>query len=201
MKRLACFVLLASGCATTGGVAPARQAQHFTGYPYDVRDEGNRVSGQVCGVNVDYTVEQRGAKTVLSGFDGAHQPVYLEVRADGDGRRITGSLSQRAGVGEVDLRVTPSDIAGRAGLRHFELHANGDQFDGVMTALDMQGHGDATVEGRSELGALPLADVGAILPTLLNCEGRLGHYLFQNPLLVRLGGPAGYEPRAANAVR
>lgn len=202
MKRLVGLALLFAGCATAGHVAPARQAQRFTGYPYDIRDEGNRVTGLVCGVSVDYTVEQRGNATVLSGFDGSHQPIYVEVRDDADRRHIVGTLNQRPGTGEVDLSITPMELSGRAGLRKFALTAKAeDEFDGVMTSLDQQGRGEATIEGRSLLQSLPAADAGAILPALLNCEGRLGRYLFQNPLLVRVGGPPGYEPRGANDVR
>jgi hypothetical protein len=202
MKRLACIALLVAGCATTGGNVPTRTAQRFTGYPYDVQDEGNRVTGQVCGINIDYTVEQRDGATVLNGFDGAHQPVYLEVRDGGGARHIVGSLSNHAGVGEVDLTLTAAEIKGRAGLRNFKLTAaQDDAFDGTMTALDQQGEGEATVEGRAVLQSLPPAEAGAILPSLLNCEGKLSRFLNQNPLLVRLGGPPGYEPRAANAVR
>jgi hypothetical protein len=202
MKRLACIALLVAGCATTSSNTPTRTAQRFTGYPYDVQDEGNRVTGTVCGVNVDYTVEQREGATVLSGFDGSHQSVYLEVR-DGSGtRHITGSLGNHAGVGEVDLTLTANEIKGRSGLRNFKLTATQDDaFDGTMTALDQQGQGEATIEGRAVLNSLPPAEAGAILPSLLNCEGKLSRFLNQNPLLVRLGGPPGYEPRGANAVR
>ncbi len=201
MTRLACIALLLAGCATAGSMAPARQAQRFTGYPYDVKDEGNRITGVVCGVTVDYTVEQRGAATVLSGFDGTHQPVYIEV-SDRDGvRHIVGSPGARTGAGEVDLTLGAGHLRGRAGLRNVDLVAHDDALDGTITALDKQGTGEATIEGRTLLGAMPPADAGAILPPLLNCEGRLGQYLFQNPLLVRVGGPPGYEPRTANAVR
>lgn len=200
MTRLACIALLLAGCATSGGRMAAQSPQRFTGYPYDVKDEGNRVTGLVCGVSVDYTVEQRGGAVVLTGFDGSRQPIYLEVRDDGGARHITGSLSNHAGVGEVDLTVSANALKGRAGLRKFDLAARDDAFAGTMTALDMQGKAAATVDGRATLQSLPPAEAGAILPSLLNCEGQLGRYLFQNPLVVRIGGPAGYEPRAANAV-
>jgi hypothetical protein len=202
MKRLACIALLVSGCATVGSNAPTRTAQHYTGYPYDLHDEGNRISGSVCGVNVDYTIEQRNGATVLTGFSGTRQPVYLEVR-DSDGKRhIVGTLSSRAAVGEVDLTLSPTELKGRSGLRNFRLIATADDtFDGTMTALDQQGQGDATVEGRAQLEALPPAEAGTILPTLLNCEGKLSRFLNQNPLYVRIGGPPGYEPRTANALR
>ena len=202
MKRLACITLLVAGCATTSSNVPSRTAQRFTGYPYDIQDEGNRVTGQVCGMNVDYTVEQREGATVLNGFTGTHQPVYLEVRDGNGARHIVGSLGDHAGVGEVDLTVSATEIKGRAALRNVTLKATEDDaFAGTMTALDQQGEGEATVEGRAVLQSLPPAEAGAILPSLLNCEGKLSRFLNQNPLLVRLGGPPGYEPRAANAVR
>ena len=73
-----------AGCATGG----AKTAQRYTGYPYDVHDEGNRVSGLVCGINVDYTVQHRGDGVLVSGFGGRSH--FIQVRDDNGVRRVTG---------------------------------------------------------------------------------------------------------------
>jgi hypothetical protein len=187
-------LVAATGCATTGG---GKTAQQLTGDPYSVKDEGNRLTGLVCGVAVDYTVDHRGDRTVLGSFG---RPAHLEVTANGAERHIVGTLGTHVGADEVDLTVTPDRLTGRAGLRNFDLKADGDRLRGVMTTLYVHGNAEATVEGRSELAKLDDAAVGAVLPSLLNCE-HFGHQVVQPPMLVRIGGPAGYSPRENNSER
>ncbi len=199
MQQWMWLALAVAGCATTSG---ATTAQHLTGYPYDVHDEGSRINGLVCGVSIDYTVERRGDTTTLSGFDGTHRPVYLEVREQGSGRRhITGTLGSATGTGEVDLVVTPTDLVGRAGVRTVQLAAAGDAYRGRMTVLNWQGSAPITVDGRGELLGLPAADAAALLPGMLNCEAPLGQPVVRADVAVRFGGPVGYESRAANEIR
>ena len=85
--RLWMLAALVAGCATTG--TGTKTAQRYTGYPYDITDEGNRISGLVCGVNVDYSIAQRGDVTSITGFGGRSQ--FIEVRDEGGQRHVTGS--------------------------------------------------------------------------------------------------------------
>src|SRR6266498_5397224 len=79
----------AVGCAGGQRVAEHKARQHFTGNPYEVWSDGDRVSGQVCGLDVELTVT-RGEEggTALSGFlGGATRPAWIEVRHGSDGTR------------------------------------------------------------------------------------------------------------------
>jgi hypothetical protein len=199
MQRLTLFALLSlAGCATT---MPAAQTttQQFTGQPYNVSDEGHRISGSVCGVNIDYSVARSGNSTVLNGFLGTGRTAYVEVAPTGAGQHITGTLGARTGLGEIDLYVDANSIRGRAGQRKFDLHADGDVFSGPMTALNTVGWVPAIVGGRSELARMPGSDMGAILPALLNCAAPIGKVgAVRSGMMVSIGGPAGYDTRQAN---
>lgn len=184
-----------AGCATSGRTT----AQRYTGYPYDVHDEGNRVSGLVCGVNVDYSVDHRGDATVVSGF--GSRSVYMEVRDQGAARHMTGSLGAGPDRGELDLVVTADRVTGRAGIRDVELVAAGDEYRGRYTVRNQPGEAPMTIEGRSELLKLPAAELGALMPAMLNCEGPVGRPVIWGPVAIRFGGPPGYETRAANDLR
>lgn len=187
-----------AGCATARP-APAAMAQKFTGRPYDIKDEGNRITGSVCGVNVDYTVALGRDGTQLNGFIG-RRAAYFEIKPTATGRRVVGTTG-RTGVGEVDLLVDDDSIKGRAGIRSFDLKANGDFFAGPMTALGTIGSVAAVVGGRGELSHMPTADVGAILPALLNCSAPMAHSTVRDGMVVGFGGAAGYETSAANELR
>ena len=184
-----------AGCATGG----AKTAQRYTGYPYDVHDEGNRVSGLVCGVNVDYSVQQRGDATMVSGFGGRSQ--FIEVRDQNGARHITGSLGAGPDRGELDITLTADRLSGRAGIRDVNLAAVGDKYEGRYTVRNQPGAAAMTVEGRSELMKLPPAELGALMPGMLNCEGPTGRPVIWGPVAIRFGGPPGYETRAANELR
>ena len=185
-----------AGCATGGRTA----AQRYTGYPYDVHDEGNRVSGLVCGVNVDFSVDHHGDRTVVSGF-GARS-VYMEVRDQGGERHVTGSLGAGPDRGELDLVVTANRVKGRAGVRDVDLVAAGDDtYRGRYTVRNQPGEAPMTIEGRSELMKLPPAELGALMPGMINCEGPVGRPVIWGPVAIRFGGPPGYETRAANELR
>jgi hypothetical protein len=200
MRRLTLFALLTlAGCATATPVAE-RSEQHFTGRPYDISDKGRRITGLVCGVSVDYSVGTRGNSTVLEGFLGGTRstPAFVEIAATPTGQHITGSLSNRAGVGEVDLYVDANGIKGRSGLRSFDLRADGDAFAGKMSALNTLMPVMAIVGGRSELSRMPGADMAAILPPLLNCSAPIGRVGVRGGMIVSIGGPAGYDTRESN---
>ena len=192
-------IFLAALLALAGCATGTKVSQRYTGNPYDVHDEGNRVSGLVCGVNVDYSVDQRGDATVVSGFGG--RSVYMEVRDQGAARHVTGSLGPGPDRGELDLVVAADHISGRAGVRDVNLAAAGDTYQGSYTVRNQPGSAPMTIEGRSELLKLPPAELGALMPAMINCEGAVGRPVIWGPVAIRFGGPPGYETRAANELR
>jgi hypothetical protein len=188
---------LVAGCATTG--TGARTAQRYTGYPYDITDDGKRISGLVCGVNVDYTVEQRGDATVVSGFGGRSN--YLEVRDQGGARHVTGTLGGSVSSDQLDLVVAADRVRGRAGRRDVDLAASGDGYRGRYSVRNQPGAAPMEIEGRSELLKLPAAEVGALMPAMINCGGAVGRPVMWGETMIRFGGAPGYETRAANELR
>ena len=182
-----------AGCATTSGT---QTAQRFTGYPYDVKDDGSRVSGLVCGMSVDYSVEQHGDVTRVSGFGGGS--VFLEVRDTAGARHLTGTLGGGVGRSQLDLVMTSDQLKGRAGRRDVALKAVGDRFEGGYKLLNMIGWAPMTIEGRDTLEKLPAAELAALLPAMLNCEAPMSRPIIEAPVALRFGGPPGYETQQAN---
>ncbi|HEY2744087.1 MAG TPA: hypothetical protein VGL86_05675 [Polyangia bacterium] len=197
MKSLVVVALVAlGGCATSGSTTTA---QRFTGYPYDIKDDGSRISGLVCGMSVDYSVAQHGDVTRVNGFGGGS--VFFEVRDTPGARHLTGTLNGGVGRSQLDLVLTSSELKGRAGTRDVELTAVGDSFEGRYKVLNMMGWAPMKIEGRDILEKLPAAELAALLPGMLNCEGPMGRPVIEGPVAVRFGGPPGYESRAANEIR
>lgn len=193
---LAVALVAAAGCATTSG---STAATRYTGYPYDIKDDGSRISGLVCGLSVDYSVAQHGDVTRVSGFGGGSQ--FFEVRDKPGVRYVTGSLAGGPSSAQLDLVMTSDTLRGQVGVRAVDLHAVGDELRGRYTVRNMIGSAPMTVEGRDLLWKLPPAELAALLPGMLNCEGPVGTPIVQGPVAVRFGGPPGYETRAANQVR
>ena len=132
-----------AGCATSGRTT----AQRFTGYPYDVHDEGNRVSGLVCGVNVDYSVDharRRDGRQRLRralGLYGGARPGRRAPR-----HRLARRRPDR---GELDLVVDARPAAGaRRHARRRPRRRSDDTYRGRYTV-------------RNQPGAAPMIDRGA----------------------------------------
>jgi hypothetical protein len=198
MKRLVLgLCALAAGCAT-GGMPRAKQAPvAFTGEPYEMRDSGDRIDGKVCGIDIEYTVQERPDGTLaLSGFIDARRPAYIELRQRNGQREISGSLGEEPATGAVDLQLSADRLRGRVGLRNFELSARDDQLVGQVRVAGTERPSDATVLGRSVLQSMPAADQAALLPPLLSCfMARIGRAFTREPFVVRVGGPPGALPQ------
>lgn len=199
---LATALLVTTGCATTTLRAPA---QHFAGDPYDITVHRGVIAGEVCGVDVDYSVSPDGDATVLLGA-GTRR---LEVRdLGGGGVRVTGVLGlQVARYPGVDVRITPESIVGHIGARELKLTADGDSYRGtywfpeVALGGKTNAVGDIEVAGRAEMQYLPKPALAAIVPSLMTCDrrgwNRYPPQLFHPPIAVRFGGPVHYETTAA----
>jgi hypothetical protein len=186
-----------AGCATSG---TAQTAQRFTGYPYDIKDDGSRISGLVCGMNVDYTVTQHGDVTRVSGFGGGS--VMLEVRDRPGARYVTGSLGGGVGRSELDLVLTSDRLKGRAGTRDVDLAAApDDSYVGAYKIINVTGSAPMKLSGRDTLWKLPSPELATLLPGMINCQEHSGRAAIYGPTAVRFGGPPGYETRQANALR
>jgi hypothetical protein len=218
------FALSVSSCASSpkagqmamvNGQPVPRVDLEFTGEPYRVRhlrahpapggpssglvDAGGHITGRVCGLDIDYDVKHKGDHVFLNGVIDQRLNSQLTIR-DVDGVRvITGDLGGLSGRGGVDLRLTDTEITGRSGRRRFSLTVNGDRFTGVLKWSSDQG---ATVEvnGYTAMRELPPADLAAILPALLTCNGREIELLAQRGLSVTFGGPPGNHPSDTSSI-
>ena len=197
MRNSVVCALFVVGCAGAGSRQPA---VHYAGEPFDLSQRGDRISGQVCGMDLSLDVTHRGDAVELSGFIDGRLPVHLTARPDVGGRAITGALGTSAGDAAVDLRLGSDTLDGRVGFRRFALHADGDQLEGTMQIAGSIEPSDALLEGRTQLAALPLDTQAALVPALLSCNvqpiGRWG----RSSLMVRVGGPAGALPHQSSSV-
>ncbi len=196
MRKLLVCALLLAGCAGS-----RQAAVHYAGEPFDLAERGNRITGQVCGMDVTLDVMRSAPDFVeLSGFIDGRFPVHLTARPDPAGRAISGGLGTSAGNAAVDLRLGSDRLDGRVGWRRFDLRARGDELAGTMQIAGSIEPSDALLQGRAQLASMPLETQAALVPTLLSCNvqrvGRWG----RSSLYVRVGGPAGALPHQSSSV-
>jgi hypothetical protein len=196
MRTFLVGTLLVVGCASGGGPP----ATHFAGEPFDLAARPSRISGQVCGMDLDVDVSHQGDAVALSGFLDGKFPVRLTARPEGLGTAITGALGTAAGESTVELRVAADQLDGRVGFRKFDLHAEGDTLTGTMQIPNAIEPPVAVLEGRAQLSSLPIDTKAALVPALLTCnvqpQGKWG----KSALLVRVGGPAGALPHQSSSL-
>jgi hypothetical protein len=192
---LALILGATAGCATSG-----TPATHFAGEPFDLAQSGARISGQVCGMDLDVDVRRSGERVSLSGFLDGKFPVQLTARPDGDGRRIDGALGTKTGDGAVELHVRPDALEGNVGYRRFTLRADGENLAGTMLIAGAIEPSDALLEGRAQLAALPLDTQAALLPALLTCNVQKVGTWGRSSLVVRVGGSAGALPHESSSL-
>lgn len=196
LRVLGIGTLLASACVGPGGAAGRRTTPiTTTGRPFSVRQSGDRITGQVCGLDIDYGVQRLGDRLRLSGFLDGRVPSQLEVRDEGGERVISGALGTRAGSAAVELHLRPDRLSGRVGFRRFDLVRRGDLLSGSLRMAGTHEPTTATLYGAPALQALRPEAQGAILPGLLTCYvARIGNF-GRSALVVGFGGPAGADPR------
>lgn len=214
MLALASAGLAGGGCAPTTVTVQGRQlprVEHaYTGQPFDVRHlgahpqpggassgvrgYGGRITGNVCGLDIDYEVQHQGDHTRVSGFiDSGYFNSELSVRDQGGQRSITGTLGAAAGYSTVDLQLRSNELRGKVGSREYQLTQEGDQLVGTVrigTNLTVR----ARLTGRDALWTLPAADQGAVLPGLLTCHGGALEQGHVAEYVVGVGGEPSREP-------
>ena len=195
MRTLLLSVVFAAGCATASG-----PATHYSGEPFELAARPSRISGQVCGMDLDVDVTRSGDGVALSGFLDGKFPVHLSAHPVGGGVAIDGALGTTAGQSAVELRVAADELDGRVGYRSFELRANGDTLAGTMQIPDAVERPEVTLEGRAQLAALPMEAQAALLPALLTCNVQTQGKWGRSELVVRVGGPAGALPHQSSAL-
>ena len=199
MRRYGLWAMMLAGCATAGTGAGERA--EYTGQPFAVTASGGEVSGQVCGMDVQYAVARDGDALRLDGYLDARVPSRIEIRSgDAGARRITGTLGTEAGASVVDLVLEPGRLRGRVGFREFNLVEVGGALRGPMVVAGVAESSQATVNGAAELHALPPEVQAAVLPSLLTCFVAPLGMRAVSPLVVGVGGKAGSLPRQSSSI-
>ena len=207
-----------SGCApmprtaVVNGIEVPRVTQEFGGQPYLVRqtaahpkpggpssglrDYGGKITGQVCGMDIDYQVQHLGDHIQLTGFLDLKLATQIQIRDRGGERVISGALSGAV----VDIRLRSNELVGTSGYRHFKLQQDGDRLAGQMRPVNTDYLADVTINGRDALWAQPPAVQAAVLPALLTCfVAKIGTY-GRSPLVVGFGGKSGAQPRESSSL-
>jgi hypothetical protein len=188
---LALVVLpVAVGCAgprtvMIDGREVQRPAYQFSGQPFTVKHEsaypqagdpssglragGGSIRGRVCGMNLDLDVDHKGDHVQLVGSIDNRAPFAVDVRGGSSALHFTGNLS---GLG-VDFVADESKIEGHVGLRVFSLDRENDGYQGFMHVPGLLGDGrmGIMIRGAAALWKMPAADIGAVLPALITCDG------------------------------
>ncbi len=210
--------VLGAGCASlpttavVNGVELPRPTREFQGQPYSLRHTGahpqpggpssglrsygGKITGQVCGMDVDYEVQHEGDHIQMVGFIDNTSSTQLQVRDGGGERRITGSLANYA----VDVHLRSNQIIGSVGFRFFDMQQDGDRLHGPLKMSGTDEPNTATANGRDALWAMPAADQAVVLANILTCYvATIGSY-GRSPLVVGFGGKLGSLPRESSAL-
>lgn len=170
----------APSMAVVDGLAVARPTLRFSGRPYQIthrgahprprgpssglQDEGGRISGQVCGLDVSYHVSHQGDHVQLLGRVAGGAPSWIEVRDEQRGRNIRGAI----GPMEVTLRLGAAGVEGDVGGWRVQLR---NVRDALADLVIFPGGARSAVglTGRGALWDMPAADQGAVLPIMMAC--------------------------------
>jgi hypothetical protein len=219
MRRFLLPLLLVSSCTSSFAYIDGKQVPRidmdFVGQPFVVRasaahprpgspsgglrDNGGRISGNICGLDVTYDVSHEGDKTRLTGFvDEKQSDSHLEVKdIEHVSRQITGTLDSESGTG-VNLDLRKNAIRGNIGLRQFDLGRDGDRYIGSVKVGTMTT--SATVNGADELWTLPPAAQAVVLPALLTCYGDELEGQKRGALVVGFGGRQTWEGHRVSSI-
>jgi hypothetical protein len=164
-----------------------------------LRDNGGRISGNVCGLDITYDVSHEGNRTRLTGFvDEKQTDSHLEVKdVDGVSRQITGTLDSESGTA-VNLDLRKNAIRGNVGLRSFDLGRDGDRYIGSVKVSNIVT--SATINGADDLWTLPPAAQAVVLPALLTCYGDELEGQKRGALIVGFGGRQTWEGKRVSSI-
>ena len=219
MRSFFAPLLLLAACAPTTAFVDGKQVPRidldFVGQPFVVRvsaahpkpgspsgglrDNGGRVSGNVCGLDITYDVSHEGDKTRLTGFvDEKQSDSRLEVKdVENVSRQIDGTLDSESGTA-VHLDLRKNAIRGNVGLREYDLGRDGDRYIGSVKVGTLVT--SATVNGADDLWTLPPAAQAVVLSTLLTCYGDELEGLKRGALVVGFGGRQTWEGHRVSSI-
>lgn len=199
------------GPVSIDGKLVPRQQLRFTGQPYAIQHidaypatvgpssgltaAGGRITGVICGSDVEYSVEHVGDRIKLNGFVDNQYNSHLEIAETNGFHTISGSVAYR----EIAIQLFGDRLRGYIGRCPFDMTQEGDAF--VQTTYNQTvAEGNEMhlrINGLDALWKLPPADQAALLPMVIQCLQQkmfenMGH---ENPPAMGFGGPAGAVPR------
>lgn len=178
-----------AGCSFTpstvmiDGVPVPRQQHRFEGNPYAIRHydahpkpesvttgkvEGGRVSGVVCGSDIEYSIDHTASEIRLSGTIDNQYQSQLKVLLTKDVHGIIGNVGPK----EVRLEFSREHIEGYVGRCPYHLAIDNATSgkDTVVEYISARGQ-KMRIElyGMQSLWQMPAADQAAVLPMVLLC--------------------------------
>lgn len=198
------------GPVTIDGKLVPRQQLKFTGQPYSIQHidaypgtvgpssglnaEGGRITGVICGSDVEYSVQHAGDRIKLNGIVDNQHNAHLEITETSGFHTITGSVAYR----EINVQLFGDRLRGFIGRCPFDLTQEGDalvqtQYNQTVAAGNEM---HLRINGVDALWKLPAADQAALLPMVVQCLQQkmfenMGH---ENPPAMGFGGAVGAVP-------
>ena len=193
-SRVSALLLLSLGllgaCSFTpstvmiDGVAVPRQRLRFEGNPYSVNHydahpkpqaipadssaEGGRISGLICGLDVEYTIEHKVGETRLIGTIENQYPSNLRVITAKDAHAVVGNVGPK----EVRLEFSEQHVRGYVGRCPYQMFLD-PAVSGADTLVEFATSKGQTMRielyGTKSLWQMPPADQAAVLPLVLLC--------------------------------
>lgn len=198
------------GPVSIDGKLVPRQQLKFTGQPYSIQHidayptalspssglnaAGGRITGVICGSDVEYSVEHAGDRIKLNGFVDNQYNSHLEISETNGFHIITGSVAYR----EIEIQLFGDRLRGFIGRCPFDMTQEGDAL--VQTTYNQtvaQGNEmHLRINGLEALWKLPAADQAALLPMVVQCLQQkmfenMGH---ENPPAMGFGGQVSAVP-------
>lgn len=201
-----CFLLTAClGPVLINGTPTARVNVEYGGQPYalrhlnahpqpggpssGVKEQGGRITGMVCGSDVDVTVKHVGDHVELYGVVENQHMTTLQVAETEGFHTITGSIAFR----EVKLQLFGDRLRGFIGRCPVDMKQEGDALveNLVSSGQPMR----LQLNGLSSLWKLPAAPQAIILPMVVSCLiEKTFENLGRNPPALGFGGQVSAQP-------
>lgn len=177
-----CLVLSAGAClgpVMINGKPTPRLNVQYTGQPYAVRhlnahpepggassgvkEQGGRITGVICGSDVDLNVTHAGDHVELYGLVENQHQTTLQIAQTSGFHTITGSIAFR----EVKLELYGDRLRGFVGRCPVDMQQDGDAL--VDTVVSSGQQMQRRLSGLDALWKLPAAPQALILPMVVSC--------------------------------
>ncbi len=204
-----CLLGCALGPVVIDGKPVARVNHVFVGQPFHVTHKeahprpggpsagtqgaGGDISGNVCGMSVNLSVEHRRDHVVISGFLDGQAPMDVTIREVNGYHRIKGGM----GYHNVDLSLFGNRLIGWIGHCKVDMSTGPDpQANHLVQMVNIQGTPRALIlSGVNALWAMPAADQAATLPLLLQCQlSQMWNHFGADPPAIGFGGKESAVP-------